>query len=232
MMRMLPKKLSTIWLSVFTGMVVLSGCGGDTESATNSPAPSTGIAAKYEESEGPAELARKSAVVVRGSTRTPHEGRIRGESRNDWGAAITVVVPVTIESVEAGELAPLVDDTLYLEMNAPQEEAGREDREVFKKALTDRAGIFYLTRAPEKASRYVLIVDPEAGRPAGQPLYQATSPEGILLENRDGEGVWSVESGLDFPNSSLVDFLPDQVKFPQQEAEVGSGSAIDGTPVE
>lgn len=215
---MLSNKLCVASVLVVFGLVGVSGCSAEKEQPVQLDEPYAGVSAKHVEAQGPAELAGESVVVVRGTTGTPHEGRIRGESRDDWGASVTVVVPVAIESVEAGNLAPAVKDTLYLEMEAPAEQEGYDNRERFVDAMIGREGIFFLSRAPEKASRYVEIVNPDAGRPAGQPLYQATSPEGILITEQDGEGVWSVETGTSFSRGSLEDFLPDRTEFPPSEA--------------
>lgn len=211
-------------------LLALSACGGDSQQPTKPGEPFAGMTSQYVAADGPADLAGQSSVVIRGSTATPQEGRIWGESRDDWGATTTLVVPIAVDAVEAGKLEPATGDLLYLEMEAPVEQAGRDDRERFAEAMTDREGMFFLQPAPTKASRYVGIVNPDAGRPAGQPIYQASSPEGILISKQDGNGVWSVGLGRDFPDSSLEDFLPNMTKFPHGLDSDRGDPPIEGTP--
>lgn len=210
---MFLNKLCAASISIISTFGVF-GCGGETDGMYQSGEPYAGVIGKYVAAQGPAQLMKNSTVVIRGTTGTPHEGRIWGQSREDWGASTTLIVPVTIDMVESGELAPTVSDTLYLEMEAPAEQQGYGLREQFAQSMTDREGVFFLRRAPERSSVGIEIVNPDAGRPAGQPIYQSSAPEGILITERDGDGVWSVENGTSFPESSLEDFGPEQTEFP------------------
>lgn len=61
----------------------------------------------------------------------------------------------------------------------------------------------------------------DAGRPFDQPLWQLTTPQGLLIAT--GEGVVQLaESGL-YEGAELTDFLPDRNGFPPSIPLSGDG---------
>lgn len=195
-----------------TGAVGCGFLGGG--SPTN---PQTGMEGDYDQMSGPSELAKLpyTNLVVSGEAGSPNEGRVWADSPNDeFGALTTTVVPLFVDKVEQGQLPTGADGTVYLEIQlAPGSEASFD-------SIEGREGIFYLNRLPDDLgpSNGIYPIDAEAGRPKGQPLFQPSHPEGILVEAAGG-GVWSVESAVSYPNGNLDDFLPSKQSFPRPASE-------------
>jgi len=219
---------SRAWFSLVVSAMVASfaiaGCGGSEDKVSDSVRaggePSTGLHEDFQPVGGPAALEKMSSVVVEGVTGDPQEGRIWGSSAKDPGAITSIVVPIQVSKVLAGEVDPASNGTVFLELFA----SDGPDRASIEKGLVDRDGVFYLYRMPDRLSKYTEIVDLSAGRPSGQPLYQPASPQGTFIESSSDNGVWSVGTSEWFPSASLDDVAPDAKSFPATESrEVVAG---------
>lgn len=208
--------LAAMALSIGSSSLVLAACGGDDQTADSSPLPYTDASASFVPASGPSELAKFSDLVVTGQTGTPTKGRIWGSSIEDPTAAPpTVIVPIKVSSVEKGTLPEESDGTIYLEIFT----SDGPSRSSLMDGLRSRSGIFYLWKTPDPLRGDTEIVDEDAGRPLGQPMFQATSPEGMLIETGDGgQGVWSVGVATEFPQATLKSFLPSRSEFPSADS--------------
>lgn len=203
-----------VLILLLASTLFLSACGDGTDQSAEVEEPTSGSASSYIPVKGPSELTKHSDVVIRGSTGEAQEGRVFGTSRKDPAANFTMVFPVKIDSIEAGRLDPAVQDTVYMEMFV----AGSPLRGKFAAGLSNRTGLFYLYRKPDKSPPGE-IANAEAGRPAGQPMYGPTSPEGTFIETQNGGGVWSVGTSEEFEGLTLDDFGPEVVNFPASDQD-------------
>jgi hypothetical protein len=195
---------------------LLSGCGDSTADTTKqAPAESVdafvdlfaGYGADYNPAATPAALAAKSTLVVRGRINRVDQGRILGRSATDPGAAGTVVLVVTVDRVLHGGRPAGSDGMVYVELPAPMGRTAAEyDRVVPRGAAT----VLYL--GPAMTLAHTPIVDPAAGRPAGQALYQPINPQGVLIEAADR--VVQVLEHAEFAGTTLQRFVPGAARFP------------------
>jgi len=205
-------------LFVLAGSIQI-GCGAGDDGvveghqATN---PQTGSSADYNPVSGPAALSKLPGtdLVVSGRAEKPQKGRVWADGPDDkFGALTTTVVPISVDAVEQGTLPAGSNDTVYMEIQlAPGTESDFD-------SIDGRKGIFYLNRLPDDLgpSNGIYPIDPENGRPKGQPMFQASHPQGILIESVGG-GVWSVESAVRYPDAALKEFIPSAGKFPPQSS--------------
>lgn len=186
-------------------------CGGESNTEVSGPRPELGVNADYDPASSPADLAQESDLVIVGEAGDPHTGRMFGPAPNSPETLTTIVVPIKVNSVEAGTLPPGSDGTVYLEVLA----SSGQPTESINDGLEGRDGIFYLTKFPDNVPASAELLDADAGRPAGQPLYRATTPQGLLVENNDQSGVWSVGDGSTYPDEGLDDFGVKETEFPE-----------------
>ncbi|MBN8867758.1 MAG: hypothetical protein J0H98_09400 [Solirubrobacterales bacterium] len=199
------------------------GCGGSDDGAAKSNQavnPQTGSSVDYDPVSGPAELSKLPGtnLVVAGIAQKPQKGRVWADGPDDkYGALTTTVVPIAVEVVEQGSLPDNSDGMVYMEIQlAPGTEPEFD-------SIDGRKGIFYLNRLPDDLgpSNGIYPIDAENGRPKGQPMFQASHPQGVLIEGAEG-GVWSVESAEGYPEATLEDFLPSEGEFPPRSAAPAS----------
>jgi hypothetical protein len=196
---------------------VATGCGSDAGTAAQpaaADAPSaTGFAALFNSYRGdydlldsPAALANRSTVVVQGRIDRIDQGRTFGTSATDPVARFSVVLVLNVDRVLHGTLA---GDKVYVELPAPRAiKADLFDRFAPKTSAT----VLYLLPAATKAN--TAIVNPDAGRPAGQPLYQPINPQGFYIES--DKSVVQIMERIEFPGTSLRDFVPTAERFPTE----------------
>lgn len=206
---------TAVALSIGFSSLVLTACGGNDQTADSFPLPYTDSSASFVPASGPSELAKFSDLVVTGQTGTPAKGRIWGSNTEDPTATPpTVIVPIKVSSVEKGTLPEKSGGTVYLEIFT----SDGPSRSSLMDGLRSRSGVFYLWKTPDPLRGDTEIIDEDAGRPLGQPMFQATSPEGMLIETGDGgQGVWSVGLATEFPQATLKSFLPSRSDFPSDD---------------
>ena len=218
--RRLPvRRLLALLILVAAAAAGLAGCGSDAGTAArpaSASAPSAaGFAAlfnsyrgDYDQLDSPAALADRSTLVVQGRIDRIDQGRTFGTSATDPVARFSVVLVLNVDRVLHGTLAG-DNDKVYVELPAPRAiKADLFDRSAPKTSAT----VLYLLPAATKAN--TAIVDPNAGRPAGQPLYQPINPQGFFIES--DEAVVQVMERIEFPGTSLRDFVPAAKRFPSE----------------
>ena len=202
-------------------LTVLAGCGSD---AGTDPGAGTGTAARpaqvgagsvssfaelfvgydadYDHIGTPAALAARSKLVVQGRIARIDKGRTFGISATDPVAETRIVLVFTVDKVlNGGALAGKAGGTVYVELPAP----GGAAAEVFDRSAPKTSdAVLYLSPAATAAD--TAIVNPDAGRPAGQPLYQPVNPQGFVIDA--GTAVVQVLERHEFPGANLGDFVP------------------------
>jgi hypothetical protein len=214
------RRLATVLVTAgVAALGLLAGCGGDADTADQPAAGSAaafadlfvGYSADYDGVETPDALAAESTLVVRGRIARVDEGRILGRSATAPGAGSTVVVVVDVDRVLRGALPGGSKGKVYVELPAP---LGRTAAEYDRAAPRQAATALYLD--PALTAAHTPIVDPLAGRPAGQPLYQPVSPQGFVIEADDG--VVQVIEHTEFAGTTLQRFVPGASRFPFEAA--------------
>lgn len=193
-------------------LLAVPGCGGDPDSSlVNGPRPLVGTLSDFTPAANPSELADRSDLVVTGRAGDPGPGRYWGPAVDSPETMRSIVVPIHVSEVESGGLPPDSDGTVYLEMLVSVGTA----RNSINEGLEGREGIFYVNQIPDAIPETTQIVDPEAGRPAGQHLFQEVTPQGLIVESNDGEDLWSIGDGTTFQGASIDDVTPDSEAFPE-----------------
>lgn len=200
-------------------VAVLAGCGSDAGTGSDGATGAQGGGGSvdgfaklfadhyvdYDHVGTPADLAARSELVVQGRIVRIDEGRTFGASATDPVASTSVVLVLAVEQVLAGS-APAGGD-VYVELPAP----GQVTAEVFDRSVPKASGaMLYL--APAATVADTAIVDPDAGRPAGQPLYQPVNPQGFVIDA--GTAAVQILAGVEFPGAELRDFVPAATPFP------------------
>lgn len=167
-----------------------------------------GGSADYEPAKTPADLAARSEIVVEGSVSTVTRGRVWGTSADNAGSSVSVVLNVDVTRILVGNLPARSDGTVYVELQSH----GNVPASAYAAALpADTRGVFYLVTAPLSGAD---IVEPGAGRPVGQPLYEVTTPQGMVLG--DDAVTQQLGEGRAPEGSDLRDFLPASERFPDK----------------
>jgi hypothetical protein len=92
-------------------------------------------------------------------------------------------------------------------------------------APKDDPMLLYLTELPAKLGPLDEIVDVDAGRPKGQPLFGFTTPQGMLIEDDAANTVTALLEGAEYRGTSLSDFLPSRSDFPENGTSVYAESS-------
>lgn len=196
-----------------------AACGGGGDQGRGQPVatPITGSSPEsdYDPVSGPAEISRSKLtdLVVRGTVDQPAEGRVWADSPDDeFGALTSTVLPISVESVEQGVAPKQSHGTVYLEL-----QRGPGDSLDW---VRGKEGVFYLSKLPDEfdPADGIHPLNPELGRPSGQPMYQPAHPQGILVQP-EADDVVSLESGTVYPETNLNDFLPGRARFPASSDE-------------
>lgn len=125
----------------------------------------------------------------------------------------TVVMKVKANDVLSGQLPSGSDGSVYVELDGPAPDKTNLAIAATRKSVP--AGtpmLLYLWKLPPQGFiPDVEQVNPEAGRPAGQPLYRAFV-QGLYVQ--EGDTVLAPQEHLKYPGRSLEDFEPGAGKFP------------------
>jgi len=203
-----------------------AGCGSDRTSDRTSDRDSgpsatafaslfKGYGADYTHVDTPAELAAESALVIEGRIDKVERGRTIGTAVDAPGASPTVVVAVTVARTHLGTLPDRAQSKVYVELSAPR---GMDISRYERAAPKQSTVLLYLAPAPPATD--FPVVDPDAGRPAGQPLYQPVSPQGFLIEG--DRKVMQILMFTEFDDASLGDFTPGSPHFPHGNHKHGN----------
>ena len=165
-------------------------------------------AADYEPANGPAELASDSELVIRGTIADIVEGRSFGTEGSPEFTE-TAVMEIEVSAVLEGRLPRSANGRVHVEL------FGVETPDAFAEAAPAGAeALLYLVRRPVGSPiPGTAVNDPNAGRPAGQPLYGTVTPEGFFLEGTDV--LFQPENARAYPGATLEDVEPDKQSFPR-----------------
>lgn len=168
-----------------------------------------GIVYDYDPAPSPAALSEQSQLVVTGTIDRVQEGRLEivPENSSAPGRSTTVLVLRDPHAV-LGDLGEGGDGFVYIELSAPGLDAHPDG------PCIGASVVAYLGAASDGAPAEgvdVAIADPEAGRPAGQPLYILAGPQALVLQCDEETVVWPLieerrEGGLTetLPNGTLI----------------------------
>lgn len=213
--------------AVVSSCALLAGCASSSqEDGSGSPAtPSTGATASrhvssfvaaleggsadYDQEDSPESMAEHSDAVIEGRIVGVDEGRSYGSAIGAFDTVTCVSATIDVTRTLTGK----VDTPVFVELDA-----GAVQLEEMRASLpTDATGIFYLTdwSSPSSSTE---ILNPEAGRPPGQPMYVLASPQGGVLP--DGDSSVELMTGTEYPETSIEDFTPSQGEFPPSRDDV------------
>lgn len=123
------------------------------------------------------ELAAASDVVVSGQVAAVNVGPTAGNPDDKLSDIPIAVVTIENPAVLKGELAPENDGHVYLVITAP---GGVEP---LRESLPTGTPIaLYGILISNSHGGDIPIASPSAGRPAGQPLYNAAHPQGLVVQ--------------------------------------------------
>lgn len=165
--------------AVVAVVVLLTGCSAPLPEGTTCEAFSRtafGVTSDHEPLTA-AELSARSSLVVEGTITDVADGRLFGASEDDAGAVHSIVLAVQVDTVREGVTPDGSDDVVHVETFVHGGATAAACRDAMP---TDVAGVFYLVPAVE-GSAQAPIHDDAAGRPPGQPLFEATDPQGLAL---------------------------------------------------
>ena len=167
----------------------------------------SGYGVDYEPARSPQELASWSDLVVTGKMVEVIDGREWGSSSTDPWTARTITIVVEVSDLLQGKLPVGCEGRIYVELPSQ----GNLKAKPYNDALPRSSTILlYLHKMSDDLQDE--IVDPRAGRPDGQPMYQIMTPDGFLIEG--GGRVTRVIETKVWSQADLTDFLPDNVSYP------------------
>lgn len=238
------------WLLSGLAVCVLAGCGdGATTSTTGEAGPERDVAVTVaparpdlaafvqalslggdlDSSPTPADHAAAAELIVRGTVQGVREGRelvlFEGSS------LVSAVLEVAPTELLKGALPEGSDGTIYVEqlVRPPARQELPDTTVVLPGAIEDLRAtlpvgahvLVYVTRST-LADGDDRMVDPAAGRPEGQVLWQPRLGSGFVLWNEQGlfvpEVPWWSGVGL-----TVEDFLPDRTENPPYSEVTTSG---------
>ena len=143
-----------------------------------------GYHADYEPVATTSDLAKLSAAVVSGTATKVMPGRQFGRGLDDPALSKSIVLKIDNVRLLAGEMLSGSRSSIFLELPAPYNEGAQ----VFDSLLPrDAPVIVYLE--PALSAQQTDIVDENAGRPSGDPLWQLVSPQGFFMASDSGATV-------------------------------------------
>lgn len=169
-----------------------------------------GSAANYEPASSPRELAKWSTLVVEGTVVDIIDGREHGRSHDDPSLALTVSMVVEVKQALKGKSR----DVVYVEMPSQ----GNTPAGSYKELGAGLPVVLFLIPAEHERG---IIIDETAGRPDGEPLFQLTNPQGMVVGGESS--VTQIVDFTTYQGSSLQDFYPDRIHYPE-DGDVPEGS--------
>lgn len=212
-------------IAVASSLALLASCAGSSQDngSSESAAPSTSSSrsvsafmaalnagsSDYNEEASPEDMAEHSDSIVEGRIVALNEGRSYGSAIGAIDTITRVSATINVTRTLKGPAA----STVYLELDASSVQL----EEMRATLPTSTTGIFYLTdRSSPSVSTEIL--NPNAGRPQGQPIYVLASPQGGVLP--DGQSSVEFMTGTEYPDTSITDFTPSQTEFPPSEDDI------------
>lgn len=200
-------------------VVLLGACGSDAtggESASGSHGDAhefaelfAGYSADFEPVATPAELEALSDLVVTGRIESVAAGPEDVLQEEPAIIAEYVVVDIAVEAVLHGTPPDGFGDHVYLKLPSP----GGVDAEVFEAhAPVDEDLVLYAIMEPPETPG-IPVQNPDAGRPAGQPLVVPTNPQGFVIVS-EAESLVQILEQQTITGADLASLLPDSERFP------------------
>jgi len=199
---------------ILIGSPVIGGCGRAGDASDNASAGNlvtfvellSPYSADYDPAGSPQELAERSDLVVTGRFRDAIPGRSLVLNEDPLIEDNYALLVLEVQRVESGTVENNDDSTVYIEI--PFAGDMRDLSEAIPKNRTVRA---YLSLREESGSPRAAQRDPVDA------VYIPTTPQGLLVEDGGGNVVQPVEHGARFEGTSLSDFLPDDIGFPEYD---------------
>gem|GEM_PF-2703760 len=146
-------------------------------------------AADFDPVGGTEELAALAEVVVRGEVVDAQDGPIAGRPDDEFSDIRVVILSIGNVEVLSGELPAESDGNVYLAISAPM---GAEI--VRGEVPAGTPVLLYGERiVDERSDGDIPLTDAEAVRPAGQPVFRAAHPQGLVYQfgtGPDSELIW------------------------------------------
>ena len=136
-----------------------------------------GYDADYEPALTTNELADQSSVVLSGVISAVQDGRPDGFDADQSGVPRSIVVVVALPHVTSGTLPAGSDGNVYVELPSPYSTAPKGYSKAFP---VGTPVVLYLDPAAN-GSGTSRVLNWNAGRPAGQPLFRPVNPQGFLI---------------------------------------------------
>lgn len=160
----------------------------------------------YDAAETPADLAKRSDLVVEGVIVAARTGESYSAVKDDLEQGdVSSVLEVSVDQILAGDEQLVSGGSVYIRVTSPayvgdgsgSGEGGAAlvpfDSEAFNASVPlGLSGVFLLTEVTSLPP-FEFVVNEGAGRPAGVPLF-GTSPQGFILEGADGSLIGVKES--------------------------------------
>jgi hypothetical protein len=181
--------------------------GGSTSAADQAArfaAMFEGYEADYQPAASPAELAGRSTLVVSGRIEQIVPGIIYPETSDASATDQDLVMRFRVDQVLAGALPAGADSLVYVDLPATYGQTAAS----FDLAAPKHApALLYLVQMPDPRTWEQPVLNPDAGRPSGQPLMAVTTPQGFVVSAGTDRVVVVLEHTAPAV-SSLNAFLP------------------------
>ena len=187
--------------ALLCAVVTSCSAGNSADEAQQFSRMFVGYSANYEPASSPQELAEWSTLVVEGKVVDIIDGREHGRSHADPSLALSVSMVVEVEQSLKGKSGDLV----HVEMPSP----GNTPASSYKEVGAGLPVVLFLIPAHHELG---IIIDETAGRPEGEPLFQLTNPQGMVVGAESS--VTHILEFATYPGSSLQDFYPDRTHYP------------------
>lgn len=165
----------------------------------------SGISFDYDAVETGADLAEISEAELTGTVRSVSEGRAATVVGTDDVLSQSIVVEIAPDQVFSGSDVQKLD-SVYVKLG----NAGNKSASAYADALPLGAHVMaYIEPAWDGSARTGVdqeLQDPDAGRPAGEPLYMLTSPQGFAIAASSDDVVWPLLG--EAREGDLNDFSP------------------------
>ena len=166
-----------------------------------------GLESDYEPYASTDAMAKYATLIVLGTVERVQAGRtFYVPASPDLPGDDRIVLVLTDVHAQEGGAPVGPDEKIYVELAQPSSSDPAANEKAFPEGSTVVA---YLVAAGEggiDANIDVAIKNPAGGRPAGQPLFQPSGPQGLVLQTSDGDVVWPLTGAT--AEGEITDALP------------------------
>lgn len=221
-------------LGLAAALVLLpSGDGGGGTQAETPPLAALlgGGVPDYDPARSPADVASKLAeypnldgqLVAKGTIESFDAGRIYEFADPD--SQPTIVMRLDVDQVLQGELPAGSEGSVFVEFDGTVVEETDELVSSLEKGLPRGTPVLaYLAQlAPSGVYPDVKITNEGAGVPAGQPIFEVFTPQGLYLEDPASGTITQPQESTEFPDANLEDLEPSAEEFPPSRIDPSLG---------